>query len=508
MQCLDESSVAAFFDRKLSSAAVAQIDEHVATCIACHDLLAVFAELYPAVKDGSAFAPTTPAEHDSSGESGFRASAAIGRHLAAVQAQRRVGTELAGRWTLERVLGVGGMGQVFSATHRNGRRAAIKVLRPELSGAPSVVKRFVQEGYAANRVGHPGAVSVLDDGVADDGSIFLVMDLLEGETLKARLAHGGPLPVAEALRFADEVLVVLAAAHAKGIIHRDIKPENLFVTTDGAIRVLDFGIARVRELSSESGATESGMTMGTPAFMPPEQARGQSSRVDARADLWALGATMFALLTGEPIRGAETGREELFLAMTKPARPIATVLPDLPSRVARVVDRALAFDPEDRWPDALTMRQAILDATLPGPASVRTSRLRRPMAKVAVGAGVLGAVLLLFGLKNASRSVTATVATSVSPPQTGPTKATPPAPPLPIASEPPPSTEAPRSAVDRAPSKAGSTAPVPSIAARAPSPSASVPAVASIASAGSSQAPSSTMPLVTDPPRDPLDRHY
>ncbi len=409
MECLDENSVTAFFERRLSAQAVEEVDRHVAGCKACRDLLAAFADLYPAARDskrgGLALAPTAPDEQAPLAVSIWSGEVALGRHLALAAAERRVGTELAGRWILDRLVGVGGMGQVFAATHRNGKRAAVKLLRPELSVEPSIVRRFVREGYAANRVEHPGAVSVLDDGVAEDGSIFLVMDLLVGETLKARVERRGPLPVDEVLRHAGDVLDVLAAAHERGIVHRDIKPENLFVTEDGATRVLDFGIARVRELSRTQGSTESGVMMGTPSFMPPEQARGQSDRVDGRADLWAVGATMHVLLTARPLRQASSASEELFLAMTAPVASVALALPALAPAVAAIIDRALRFEPAERWPDARAMRAAVRDAAgrLRLPPRPRATKERGRLIVGILATGLL-AVVGWVGLHPAARS--------------------------------------------------------------------------------------------------------
>jgi serine/threonine-protein kinase len=190
--------------------------------------------------------------------------------------------------------------------------------------------------------------------------VFLVMELLEGETLEARCQRkGGKLPAGEVLSIASQLLDVLAAAHAKDIVHRDVKPENLFLTKTSALKVLDFGIARVRELSQRSGATRGGDTIGTPNYMPPEQARGRWDELDARSDLWAVGATMFALLTGRCVHEAETVPEVLLAAMTKTAPPVRTVVPQLPEPVAAVVDRALAFDRVARWPDARAMQEAV-----------------------------------------------------------------------------------------------------------------------------------------------------
>jgi serine/threonine-protein kinase len=144
--------------------------------------------------------------------------------------KRRVGSTLKDKWQLDALLGVGGNAAVYAATHRNGKRAAIKILHMELSSNEDVVKRFLREGYAANRLGHPGAVSVLDDDRADDGSVFLVMELLDGYPLDRFTRQNQRMPLDQLVRMGDELLDVLAAAHAKGVIHRDIKPENVLIT--------------------------------------------------------------------------------------------------------------------------------------------------------------------------------------------------------------------------------------------------------------------------------------
>jgi serine/threonine-protein kinase len=155
----------------------------------------------------------------------------------------------------------------------------------------------------------------------------------------------------------------LAAAHGKGVLHRDLKPENIFLTTQRQVRLLDFGIARCREVRGTEG-TRAGMLMGTPAFMPPEQARGEWSRVDERSDLFSLGATLFALLTGNPPRKAATPHLELLAAMSEPIPSILSRQPTLPPRVADVIDRGLRFDPAERWPSAGAMRDAVREAWL------------------------------------------------------------------------------------------------------------------------------------------------
>ncbi|HEY2515425.1 MAG TPA: serine/threonine-protein kinase [Polyangiaceae bacterium] len=291
-------------------------------------------------------------------------------------AARRVGQLFAGKWRIERVLGSGGMATVYAATHINNQRTvALKVLHPEFTASGDIKKRFLREGFIANRIGHPGAVAILDDGVDDEGNVFLVMELLTGGSVADRIraarlereAASGPPSVhafdqPEALRIADGVLDVLAAAHAQGIVHRDLKPDNVFLTDIGEVKVLDFGIARLRETQSGETATRTGVVLGTPQYMPPEQARGRASLVDDRSDLWAVGAIMFAMLTGRHVHVAETPNEALLKAMTATAEPIGTLLPGVDQRVAAIIDRALAFDPALRYPDARSMQNEVREA--------------------------------------------------------------------------------------------------------------------------------------------------
>jgi serine/threonine-protein kinase len=239
----------------------------------------------------------------------------------------------------------------------------LKVLHPEISLDREWRARFLREGRVANAVGHDGAVKVLDDDTTEDGSVFLVLELLEGESLEERLIRlGGRLPEKEVLWIADQLLDVLVAAHARGVVHRDLKPDNLFLTCAGSLKVLDFGIARLREMTTASTATHNGGTMGTPAFMAPEQARGLWEEVDAQSDVFAVGATMFTLLSGRNVHEGRTPNEEILSAMTVPPRPLAWVVPGVAPVVAQVVDAALAFEKGKRWPSAQRMQEAVRDA--------------------------------------------------------------------------------------------------------------------------------------------------
>ncbi len=307
------------------------------------------------------------------------------------RAEARVG-EVIAKWRLERLIGVGGMAAVFEASHANGSRVAIKILHPDVAGVEELRERFLTEGYAANRVAHPGAVAVRDEGTTEDGAVYLVMDLLRGRTVAERLARSDePFSVGEVLEIASQLLDVLAQAHDRGIVHRDIKPENVFLTHDGRVRLLDFGIAQVGS-AQQRRAVKPGTTLGTPAFMPPEQALGHWEELDGRSDLWSLGATMYLLMSGTPVRERGSATEQLLGAMTRPV-PSLGDRAALPRSVIAVVDRALCFERAGRFPDARSMQLAVRAAleelsppasgiTLPPPSvEARALSVRPPSAE-------------------------------------------------------------------------------------------------------------------------------
>ncbi len=308
------------------------------------------------------------------------------------RAAARVGMVLQDKWTLDAVLGVGGMAAVYAATHRNGKRVAVKVLHVDMGRDAEVKQRFLQEGYAANTIQHEGAVSVMDDDVAPDGSAFIVMELLEGETVESRWVRSGQrLPVREVLAIVEQLLDVLAAAHAKNVVHRDVKPENLFITKVGQLKVLDFGIAKVFEAAhGRQTATRVGVVMGTPAFMAPEQARARWDEVDGRTDLWAVGAMMFTLLSGLHVHEGATGNEQLILSATTPARSLGGVASEVPPALVAIVDRALAFERGRRWPDAGSMQRAVREvlAALGEADSLVPASGKRPATSTVLSGGV------------------------------------------------------------------------------------------------------------------------
>ncbi len=282
----------------------------------------------------------------------------------AARATARLGQVLRGKYRLDRVLGVGGMAAVYAATHRNGMEVAVKILHADLASRPDIRARFLREGLAANALRHPGAVKVVDDDVSEDGSAFLVMELLRGEPLDAVWERcGRVLPMGTVLAIGSQLCDVLAAAHKAGIVHRDLKPQNLFLTVDGALKVLDFGIARLREASSVS-ATDTGTTLGTPTFMSPEQAAGDTRKVGPQSDLYSVGATLFTLASGEYVHEGENAQQIVVRTATAPARSLAAVIPGAPRPLIDVVDRAIAFDPGARWASAEEMRDALRVAHL------------------------------------------------------------------------------------------------------------------------------------------------
>ncbi|MDB4940919.1 MAG: Serine/threonine-protein kinase PknB [Labilithrix sp.] len=279
------------------------------------------------------------------------------------QAERRVGTIIGGKWRVDSLLGSGSMAAVYAVTHRNGARAALKILHPTLCTDPAVCERFLGEGYLANSVKHPGIVRVLDDGVTDDGCVFLTMDLLEGDTLEGvRQQRGNRIPIIEALDLGDKLMDVLSAVHAAGIIHRDLKPQNVFVCNDNVVKLLDFGVARVFDRTSQSKLSMFGLVLGTPSFMSPEQALGSRDKVDHRSDIWSFGATLFTALTGETVHLGANVQAKLLAAATVKARSIAMVMPELPAGIAAAIDMALRFKKEDRWQSVDAMRRAFREA--------------------------------------------------------------------------------------------------------------------------------------------------
>jgi serine/threonine-protein kinase len=266
------------------------------------------------------------------------------------------------RYDLLAPLGSGSFGVVHRARHvHTGQIVALKIARG--SADPDAAARILSEGRAAASLRHPNVVGVLDGGVTPSGDAFVVMELLDGETLAQHLARSGPFDAAHAVAIIAQVLDGLAAAHAKGIVHRDLKPSNVFLCKEGA-KVIDFGISKLRRADVTGGGalTLPGVALGTPGYMAPEQL-GDARSVDARADVYSVGATLFEMLSRKKPIDPSSFEQWMNKLTTEPAPPLASVAPQVSLALASVVDRALARDRDARWPSARAMRDALLAAT-------------------------------------------------------------------------------------------------------------------------------------------------
>jgi serine/threonine-protein kinase len=255
------------------------------------------------------------------------------------------------------------MGAVYLAEHPDiGRRVAVKVLRAELIQDSQLLQRFLNEARAANAIRHPNIIEILDSGTTSDGTPYLVMELLEGEVLSARIRRLGRLPVADALEFSYQAASALAAAHEKAIIHRDLKPDNLFIIRDPTdpsrerIKVLDFGIAKLQTIPNGAAMqTRTGTLMGTPVYMSPEQCLGTRT-IDARSDIYSLGIIMFEMLSGRPPFLSEGFGELVNLHLNVRPPPLRDVNASIPQPVEALVAKALEKAPDARHRSAAELQ--------------------------------------------------------------------------------------------------------------------------------------------------------
>jgi serine/threonine protein kinase len=292
--------------------------------------------------------PTQPADHSAG-------SAALAKvtELHDEAEPDLIGSEVDGRYRVIELIGEGGMGKVYLAEHVEiGKRVALKVLHPSYSRMPDLVERFRREARAASKIGHPNIVDVTDSGTTADGSVYFVMEYLEGVELGSVIEREGALDVARGLKITGQICRALSAAHREGIIHRDLKPENIFlITRDGTadvVKVLDFGIAKTTEAEAarERRLTSPGMAMGTPEYMSPEQAAGRPA--DARCDVYALGAILYEMVTGLPPYSGDNFMEILTKKATQDPRPPIQVRAELASQVSDLVMASMARNPDDR----------------------------------------------------------------------------------------------------------------------------------------------------------------
>jgi serine/threonine protein kinase len=258
-----------------------------------------------------------------------------------------------GVYRIQHKLGEGGMGAVYMAEHSLlGRRAAIKVLHSAFSMRQDIVERFFNEARAASSIADPGIVQIFDFGY-QDGIAYIVMEFLDGEALEARLRRLGRLALVDALRLGRQLALSLQAAHARGVVHRDLKPDNVLVVPDAEVpggeraKILDFGIAKLTDTSPDRQRTQTGMVMGTPLYMSPEQCHGAGS-VDHRADIYSLGCMLFHLIAGRPPFESKGSGELLAMHLREPAPPVSQFA-RVPPHVDAILLRCLEKEPEDRF---------------------------------------------------------------------------------------------------------------------------------------------------------------
>jgi serine/threonine-protein kinase len=304
-----------------------------------------------------------------------------------------------GNYRAVSLLGEGGMGVVYLAEHPEiGRKVAVKVLHRDFARDEQLLGRFLNEARAANAIRHPNIIEILDSGTLADRTPYLVMELLEGESLATRLKREGRLPIRDAVDFCYQTASALNAAHAKGIVHRDLKPDNLFVVPDPhdpareRIKVLDFGIAKLAQSSpGDSVKTRTGTLMGTPIYMSPEQCRGIRA-VDHRTDIYSLGVILYEMLAGHPPFVSEGFGDLVNMHINMAPPPLRGLRPDVPDGLEAVINRMLAKPPEARFEGMGALQTALKQAseghfTVRGSSPDIVGRVRtRPGGTVAFGA--------------------------------------------------------------------------------------------------------------------------
>jgi serine/threonine protein kinase len=274
----------------------------------------------------------------------------------------RIGVILQDRYRVVRKIGEGGMGAVYEGEHMLiSRRVAIKCLHAQFATNAEIVARFQNEAMAANSIRHQNIIEVTDMGRFEDGTVFMVLEFLDGRELAQLVTKEGPQPLGRLVHIATQVCDALTAAHSKGIVHRDLKPENIYLVQRGDdpdfVKVLDFGIAKFRETANKS-MTRTGTTLGTPYYMAPEQAQAKRE-LDGRADIYSLGVILFHALTGQHPFDDESYPMLVVKICTEPPPPLRNYRPDLPPEFEAVVGRMLAKNPEERYPNTQAVKEAL-----------------------------------------------------------------------------------------------------------------------------------------------------
>src|SRR5215210_197818 len=268
-----------------------------------------------------------------------------------------LGKTLAGKYRIEERISEGGMGTVYRATHvLMEKTVAVKVLRPSLAADEKIVARFSREARAASRISHPHALSVTDFGEDENGNVFLVMEFLSGKTLKQVIRDGGPLSLTRVVDITRQVGDALNAAHSQGVVHRDLKSDNIMLLdtmTGDHAKVLDFGIAKINEPdgTTDTGLTAPNLVIGTPQYMSPEQC-AQNAEIDARSDIYSLGVILYEMLVGHVPFAADSPTMVMMKHLQEPVPSVLEEREDVPPSVGRVVARAMAKVPDNRYQNA------------------------------------------------------------------------------------------------------------------------------------------------------------
>ena len=290
--------------------------------------------------------------------------AILGSHRINILQRQAFETRKLGQYRLKECLGIGGMGEVHLAEHALLRRpCAIKLIRPERAGDPQTLRRFEREVQATASLTHPNTVEIFDYGHADDGTFYYVMEYLPGFDLERMVQYHGPLPPERIIHFMRQVCGSLGEAHSIGLIHRDLKPSNVFICERGGqydvAKLLDFGLVQTSQLDADAcKLTLDGSLAGTPAYMSPEQASGEDE-IDARSDVYSLGAIMYFMLTGQPPFQRQKAIQMIVAHLHDPILPPACLRPEIPSDLQEVVLQCLAKEPDQRYADIVAVEEAL-----------------------------------------------------------------------------------------------------------------------------------------------------
>ena len=319
----------------------------------------------------------------------------------------KIGTSIRGKYKLESLIDTGGMGTVFLATHLAlGKKVAVKMLHRSMTTNSGMVVRFLNEAIGTSRVSHRNIVDILDIGIDEGGLPFFVMEYLQGESLKQRLARKEErLPLEETVDIMIQVLAGLQTAHAKGITHRDLKPGNIFIAREGGgteiVKILDFGLARFQELEAEGKAvrTDAGVALGTPDYMSPEQLRGIRDEIDYRTDIYSCGIILYRCLTGMSPFHRQSQRDTILSVLQAEALAPSFLLSTIPKEVDRIILKAMDKDRTLRYQDCATFSDAIeafrkggATARRAGGPGAKRSAIRRLLLPLVGGAALALAV--------------------------------------------------------------------------------------------------------------------